>query len=100
MENSVFLIPVTTPEDIKELVPDYLNNILGEMEKIKLAIEQNDSNSIGKITHKIRGTAKSYGFESIHKATERLQDSADQGNFEQTLSWALEIINYIQKTQS
>src|SRR5262249_28327450 len=68
---------------IAALVPDYLKHRKEEVDKIEAAISEGDFEWIAQVGHRLRGNAKTYGFEPLGVLGESLQKAATSRNVSQ-----------------
>lgn len=70
-------------EDIKALIPTYLVSRRKDVLSLKEALEKNDLPVIAKLSHNIKGTARSYGQLELDKLAKGLEKSLQENNLEE-----------------
>ncbi len=65
--------PIIVDEQFAELIPGYLANVLIDYESLNIYFIKKDPAGMGKICHKILGTAASYGFIQLDGMIKNLQ---------------------------
>lgn len=63
MSESKFIVYIN--EEIKDIVPIFIENKYKDIEKVVKSLEINDYESIRRLGHNIKGTAGGYGFMKI-----------------------------------
>ena len=66
--------------DMAELIPIYLENVTADFQKLSISVEREDFTEIKKYTHRIKGTALSYGFEAIDLLMKDIEKSCFEEN--------------------
>lgn len=93
----------TTREDgiekelIKNLRPTYLKNRLNDLEILKEAAIRDDFQTISNMGHKIKGNAKSYGFEDLGVIANGLEVAAKSKNSNEIRTLMLKMESFIQE---
>lgn len=72
-----------TPQFVKKLLPSYFKVRDQDLELVRKALSTRDFESIKSIGHRIKGSARSYGFEEVGRLSQKLEDAALQDNLEQ-----------------
>ena len=73
---------VEIDSEIKELIPDFLDNRQSDIELVVTAIESKDFKTIERIGHLMRGTCGGYGFDDLEKLGAELEKSAQAQELE------------------
>ncbi|QAA32941.1 Hpt domain-containing protein [Clostridium manihotivorum] len=71
---------VEVKEKYRDLVPIFLNARLSDVEKLEVAVEFSDFETVGLIGHSIHGAGGSYGFQFASKLGEELEAAAAREN--------------------
>jgi DNA-binding response OmpR family regulator len=66
---------------IQDLLPDFFSSMTEMMEKLKYAIEKNDTETILFASHAIKGTAGMYGFMDVSKLAHQIEKFAPQQDY-------------------
>ena len=66
--------------ELAELVPEYLKNRKAEISELRRLVEKADYKKIETIGHRLKGNAKSYGFEELGKLGGRLETASKEKN--------------------
>lgn len=67
---------VSIDQELKEIIPQYLENRKREIELIKKALGTNDFVTLESIGHRLAGSAKSYGFNKLTEIGLNIQEDA------------------------
>ena len=68
------------PPELKAIIPGYLDRRDQDILQLKLAVDQNDFQTIGKIAHKLKGNGASYGFNQLTEIGKKLMHSSEIEN--------------------
>jgi len=71
-------IQIKVDEDYDGIVEPYLDNIRNDIVAIRNHLNESDFQSIINITHQMRGSGRSFGFDFITKIGELLEQAANQ----------------------
>ena len=63
-------------QDIADLVPQYLQNRRREVSELRMLLETGDFEKIQNLGHRMKGNAKSYGFEPLGKLGSHLEEAS------------------------
>ena len=63
-------------EDLRDLIPGYLENRRADLGKLSPALERQDFETVRVVGHNMKGTGASYGFKGISLIGARLEESA------------------------
>ncbi len=66
---------------LEKLMPTFIKTRKDDMEKLGLALVQQDFEAIAKLGHKMKGSTASYGFQDAFKLSEELERAAKAKNF-------------------
>ena len=69
-------IIVVVDEDLRDLIPGYLENRRKDIAEIAAALERGDFETIRSLGHKMKGTGGGYGFDRITEIGETFEDAA------------------------
>ncbi len=69
-------IVVFVDEDLRDLIPGYLENRLKDIAAIRAALAQRDFDAIRSIGHKMKGSGGGYGFDQITDIGRAIEDAA------------------------
>lgn len=75
-------IIVHIDSDLKDLIPNYLDNRRRDSEKIIAALNKNDMETIRILGHSMKGSGGGYGFDAITDIGTLLEKSAIKGDQE------------------
>ena len=68
------------PPELKAIIPGYLDRRDQDILQLKLAVEQNDFQTIARIAHKLKGNGASYGFNHLTEIGKKLMHSSETKN--------------------
>ncbi|MBI5744718.1 MAG: Hpt domain-containing protein [Elusimicrobia bacterium] len=67
---------IKVDEDLKDLVPLYLQNWTGQLDVISALLEKNDFKELKAIGHKLHGSGGGFGFDFLTELGKRMELSA------------------------
>lgn len=69
-------------EDLKGLIPDFMEVTYQEIEELRKALDAGDLDSAARIGHNIKGSALNYGFQHLGAIGRRIESKSVQQDFE------------------
>ncbi len=69
---------VVVDEDLRDLIPGYLENRRKDVKEILAALDRGDFEAIASLCHKIKGSGGGYGFDGITEIGKACEDAAKQ----------------------
>ena len=81
--------------DISDLIPGYLENRVRDGGEFRAWLERGEFEKIKALAHKIRGSAKGYGFEGLTVIAARLEELAGKKDLEQIRAELLKYNEYL-----
>lgn len=77
-----FRTETLTPEQkmIQKLMPQYFVTRMNDLQTLQQAIKNQDFTTIQKIGHRVKGSAKSYGFDQVGELSQELEWAAENSN--------------------
>ena len=88
-------IVVEVDEDLEDLIPGYLNNIRGDVEKMHNALNTEDYETIQLIGHSTKGSGGGYGFDAITDYGASLETAAENRNPEDIRKWLDKLAHFL-----
>jgi HPt (histidine-containing phosphotransfer) domain-containing protein len=88
-------IKITADSELRDLLPGYLKNRIKDAEALRLQLEQNDFKSIERITHKIKGSAGSYGFTELGEIGGKMEKAAQENDLDALKKLYAEMSEYL-----
>lgn len=82
-------------EEIKDIVPLFIENKYKDIEKILKCLEKNDYDTIRRMGHNIKGTAGGYGFKQIMEIGIDIEKFAIEKNEEAISKRINDLLNYL-----
>ena len=70
----------TVPEELRELLPEYVNYLQQGLEQAEAATSAERLEDVENFGHKIAGNASMYGLENISRIGADIEDAAAAGN--------------------
>lgn len=67
---------VEVDEDLKDLIPQFLENRKQDISVLKDLVEKKDIESISQLSHKIKGAAAGYGFKELSDIAARIETAS------------------------
>ncbi|MBI4825762.1 MAG: response regulator [Nitrospirae bacterium] len=89
-DNVVYIDP-----DLQDLIPDFMNSMKKEVEKIGAMLSKNDLNEIQRIGHSLKGTGGSYGFNEITDIGKEMEEAAKNSDKEAIIKLNSRLDNYL-----
>lgn len=92
-------IKVIVDADLKDLIPGFLENRQKDVEQLKHACSNNDSETLRSIGHSLKGVGGGYGFDMISEigaGIESYSKSADLGAIKNLID---ELADYIDRLE-
>lgn len=77
-KNKYLNIDVKTPEDLKDLIPGFLERRKKELKLLENFLEKQKFQEIAKIAHKLKGHGSSFGFIAISEIGFDLEKSIEK----------------------
>lgn len=74
------------PNEIRELIPGYLENRFKEHELLCQLVSDGNLNEVNKIGHKLAGNAGSYGLDELGTVGEKLEYASNLADISQLLA--------------
>lgn len=93
------LYKVVIDEEIKDLVPAYIDKRHVDLEKMKACIEQGDFEEIRNIGHKIKGSGGGYGFQGLTLIGAKIETAAKVENKDEILAGLEQLATYLEKVE-
>ena len=75
-------IIVNIDPDLQNLIPGFLQNRSLDVEKLQLALEDNDIKNLGAIGHSIKGVGGGYGFDLMSEIGANIETAANENNID------------------
>lgn len=88
-------IVVKVDQELKDLIPTYLENRETELALLRKLAEGQDSKGISVITHKLKGNAAAYGFDWLGEVAAKIESSLKAGQWNDVTKKLDEIEHYL-----
>jgi HPt (histidine-containing phosphotransfer) domain-containing protein len=75
-------IIVVVDEDLRDLIPGYLENRGNDVVQILSCLEQGDYETIRSLGHKMKGSGGGYGFDAVTEIGRTIEEAAKQSQEE------------------
>ena len=92
-------IIVNIDADLKELIPQFLENRRRDIENLEMLLQQNDLAAIAMLAHKIKGTTAGYGFAELSEFASKLEKAAKNNDTEPIQDLILKMKIHFQNTE-
>lgn len=89
-------IMVRIDPELKDLIPEYLENRYKDIESMTEALEQNDYGTVQTLGHSMKGSGGGYGFEGITEIGRALEQAAKCQNSEEIRKLTSELRTYLE----
>jgi HPt (histidine-containing phosphotransfer) domain-containing protein len=89
-------IMVHIDPELKDLIPEYLENRYKDIESITAALEQKDYGTVQTLGHSMKGSGGGYGFEGITEIGRALEQAAKCQNSEEIRKLTSELGTYLE----
>jgi HPt (histidine-containing phosphotransfer) domain-containing protein len=73
-------IIVRVDPDLEDLIPGFLENRRNDIQAMQEALEQDDFETIRKLSHTMKGVGGGYGFDDITTLSREIEEAAEQRN--------------------
>jgi hypothetical protein len=94
-------VEVYVDPDIEDLIPMFLENRHGDVEKIKRLLKEENFEEIRKVGHSMRGAGEGYGFDEITEigremeAAAKNKDNLEVGKLNMRLAEYLSVVKVV-----
>lgn len=85
--------------DLKELIPEFIENIYKNTEEIKKLLMDGDLETIRGIGHSMKGSGGSYGFDEITRIGKEIEEAAKAGNKDDIARLNKSLVEYLSKVK-
>lgn len=92
----LFSQKVTIPPGLEDLVGDYARNIMIDLIILEKSIKNQEIENPKKIIHKLKGTAKSYGFNTVDSILVIMQRLMQEGKSKEMLLLSNKLVKYVE----
>ena len=92
-------IMVRVDRDIKDLIPEFLENKERDVNAIAAALTQRDYETIRVLGHGMKGSGGGYGFDMITEIGAALEQAALNGQDQDIRKWIDELEDYLGRVQ-
>jgi HPt (histidine-containing phosphotransfer) domain-containing protein len=97
--NNVEKIVIHADDDIKELIPGFIENRHRDVKTIIYALEYGDYETIMLLGHSMRGSGRGYGFNEITNIGKFIEMAAKEKNSEDIKRWLGELSSYLDRVE-
>lgn len=92
-------IIVKIDPEIQELIPTFLARMDEKAKLLKTASEQADFETIAGLAHRIKGSAKGYGFDLLTQCAAKLEESAEKKQSSEASHLIQEIADFLNRVE-
>lgn len=92
-------IVVVVDEEIRDLIPGYLENRRKDITEILSALERGDFAAISSLGHKMKGSGGGYGFDGISEIGLACEDAAKQSQAQEIRDQVNLLQNYLDNVE-
>lgn len=92
-------IIVNIDADLKELIPQFLENRRRDIENLEELFQQNDLAAIAMLSHKIKGTTAGYGFTELSDFASKIEKAAKNNEIAPIQDLILEMKKHFQNIE-
>jgi CheY-like chemotaxis protein len=92
-------IQVVIDEDLKDLIPHYLDKRKQDIEKIKAGLETSDFEELRSIGHKVKGSGGGYGFDGLSEIGADLEMAARGDDVSGIKSQLAKLEDYLERVE-
>lgn len=93
-------ILIIIDKDIADLIPGYLTNRRGDIEKMNWAIDSGEFETIRQIGHQLKGSGSGYGFDFITDAGTAIEHGAKETNYEEIKRHVAALGDYLDRLET
>lgn len=90
---------VTVEKGLETLIPGYMQNRQTELKALRAALASVDFQKLGQLGHRMRGVGVPYGFSSVTRIGQQIQDGARNGDRLSLEARIAEYADYLSKVQ-
>ncbi|UMZ72671.1 Hpt domain-containing protein [Natranaerofaba carboxydovora] len=90
---------VYVDEDLKELIPDFMENRYEDIKKLKSSISTKDYEDIRKLGHTIKGVGGGYGFDYVTELGYKIEEAAKNGDEDLLNELIFELENHLDNVE-
>src|SRR5262249_45504434 len=92
-------VQVNISHTLRALIPQYLQDQRGVATSILVALEQRDYRTIQDLSHKMRGSGGSFGFDTLTTIGRSLEEAAQGKDQEKVRHWQHELSRYLDRIE-
>lgn len=92
-------IVVRIDPDLKELIPNYLNNRQKDIQAMRAALDKKDFETIRTLGHSMKGSGGGYGFDAISQIGHDLEEAGVEKKPEAIMKSIGELENYLSRVE-
>lgn len=92
-------IVVSIDEDLQELIPGYLAHRRTDVERIRMALEQRDYETLRTIGHQMKGSGGGYGFDAITDMGRAIEEAARAERDEEIRRQNVVLLDYLDRVR-
>ncbi len=85
--------------DLKDLIPDYLEERLKDMNRIQEAVKAQDYETVKILGHTLKGSGGGYGFDSITEIGIHIESAAEEANENEIEKWNNKLSDYLDSVE-
>ncbi|EQC51543.1 Hpt domain-containing protein [Bacteriovorax sp. DB6_IX] len=90
---------VEVDEELKDILPGFLNNREKDIETLKTAVAANDFATLQKVGHKVSGSSGGYGFDELGAIAKNIELAARESSLEKVQALVQEFENYVREIE-
>ena len=90
---------VYVDQDLEFLIPEFMENRLEEIERLKELLAEGDFERIKELGHALKGTGGGYGFHVITELGAEIEKSAQEEDEAQTKELVAKLADYLENAE-
>ncbi len=92
-------IKVIVDADLEELIPDFMEMTLADVEGLKAAVEAGDAGKARSIGHSLKGSGGGYGFDEISEIGAKIENLAKTGSIDGVAALVARLEDYLARVE-
>lgn len=90
---------VEVDEELKDILPGFMNNRQKDIQTLKDAVAANDLKTLEKVGHKVAGSSGGYGFDDLGHIAKSIEVAAKENDLEKANGLVQEFEKYVNEIE-
>ncbi|OSM05129.1 Hpt domain-containing protein [Magnetofaba australis] len=92
-------IVVVIDRDLEDIVPGYIENRHKDIEALRKAVEEGDTETANVLGHRMKGSGAGYGFDEITEIGRHIETSAKSNDIDGVKKGVADLESYLQRVE-